>query len=248
MSLLRHTFLQSLRSTLSALLPCACQLCGQESNLLVCSACQARYLSRQIPRCQQCALPLPPNAGTTHCGDCLQHAPAFDQTIVACDYAAPQDQLVLALKFGHQLALAPLFADLLCRTIIAQPTPTLPDLLCAVPLGARRLADRGFNQATEIARPLSRQLGIPLQRQLLKRIRETSQQSSLAPDARVRNVKQAFSLDEAALESVQGAHIGVVDDVITTGMTLHEIATMLKRFGARKVTNYVFARTPPHFQ
>jgi len=155
--------------------------------------------------------------------------------------------MVLALKFGHQLALAPLFARML-RDAILQYTPaSLPDVLCAVPLGERRLRERGFNQATEIARPLAKHLGIPFAVQAIHRIRETSQQSSLTPVARVKNVINAFMLDETWLSKVKGTHVGIVDDVMTTGMTLHEIATMLKRFGAAKVTNYVFARTPPHF-
>lgn len=233
-------------AALPTLLPCACALCRQTGPQALCQACRARYFTLQPARCRQCGLPLPPSAAAAHCGDCLQNPPAFDYTVVACDYATPQDQLVLALKFGHQLALAPLFAVMLRDAILLQPRSALPELLCVVPLGPQRLAQRGFNQALEIARPLSRQLGVPLQATLLQRCRETAQQSSLHPDARLRNVRHAFLPDTAALEQIRGAHLGVVDDVMTTGLTLHEIATILKRFGAAKITNYVFARTPPH--
>ncbi|MBC3863556.1 ComF family protein [Undibacterium jejuense] len=232
---------------MNALLPCSCVLCHAHQSKILCTDCQTNYFRRATSRCKQCALTMPPGANTPRCGDCLQNPPSFDTSIVACDYAAPRDQMVLALKFGHQLALAPLFARML-RDAILQNTPdSLPDFLCAVPLGENRLRERGFNQATEIARPLAQHLGIPFAVQAMHRIRETSQQSSLTPDARVKNVKNAFMLDEAWLSKVKGAHIAIVDDVMTTGMTLHEIATMLKRFGAEKVTNYVFARTPPHF-
>lgn len=166
--------------------------------------------------------------------------------MAVCDYAAPQDQLVLGLKFGHQLALAPLFSGLLRDAILRQATSELPDLLCVVPLGRQRLAERGFNQAMEIARPLSRHLGIALQPTLLQRSRETVRQSSLHPAERLHNVRNAFTLKPDTAQRVKGLHIGVVDDVMTTGTTLHEIATMLKRFGAAQVSNYVFARTPPH--
>ena len=90
-----------------------------------------------------------------------EQRPAFDATIVAAKYAAPIDQLVLALKFGNRLALAPLFARMLRDALLyAHPQEiALPTLLTAVPLGPRRLAERGFNQALEIAKPLSRAPG-----------------------------------------------------------------------------------------
>ena len=243
----RHLFAATLQRLLSTLLPGICALCRQEASNTLCAACQERYFVTHSTRCQQCALTLPPQAASPVCGDCLQHPPAFDQTITVCDYAPPQDQLVLALKFGHQLAVANLCSALLRDAILSQQTTSLPDLLCVVPLSNQRLAERGFNQSVEIARPLAQQLGIPLHVTMLKRTRDTLQQSSLPPDARKHNVRQAFTIDTNALELIQGAHIAVIDDVITTGMTLHEIATMLKRFGAAKITNYVFARTPPHF-
>ncbi|GGC88559.1 hypothetical protein GCM10011396_39730 [Undibacterium terreum] len=180
------------------------------------------------------------------CGACLRDAPAFDNTITACNYAAPLDQLVLNLKFGHQLALAPVFSSLLRDAILERRNAALPDILSIVPLGKARLAERGFNQALEIARPLARQLGIPLAAQLLQRARETAQQSGLHPDDRQKNVRNAFALAPEAMDSIKGRHVGIFDDVMTTGTTLNEIAAMLKRFGAEKVSNYVFARTLPH--
>ncbi len=181
------------------------------------------------------------------CGTCLKAAPAFDATLVAADYAAPLDQLVQGLKFGHQLALAPLFASLLRDVLLkAGADVPLPALLTAVPLGPQRLAQRGFNQALEIARPLSSMLGIALEPQLVWRQRETRPQTLLPPQQRQQNIRDAFMLDSTALARIAGRHIGVVDDVITTGGTLGELAATLKRYGAARVTNFVFARTPPH--
>ena len=104
---------KTLNASLRSVLPCSCVLCHMQQAQLLCDLCRNTYFSKAITRCQQCALPMPPGANTPRCGDCLQNPPAFDDSIVACDYAAPQDQLVLALKFGHQLALAPLFASML---------------------------------------------------------------------------------------------------------------------------------------
>lgn len=194
----------------------------------------------------QCAISLSTSDNHQHCGDCLSKKPNFDCTIAVCDYAAPADQLILAYKFGHRLAIGNLLSDMLCDAILKEHTQSLCDLLCPVPLGRERLKDRGFNQSLEMAKPLSRHLGVLLYPQLLCRNRETAQQSSLHPDERINNVRNAFTIDSNTIELIQGKHIGIVDDVMTTGTTLNEIAGLLKRFGAAKVSNYVFARTPQH--
>jgi ComF family protein len=178
------------------------------------------------------------------CGACRVHPPAFDVTLVAADYALPIDQLVLQLKFGHRLALAALFARLLRDAVLLRPGFVLPALLCPVPLGPRRLAERGYNQPLEIARPLARGLGVALHPRLVSRVRETAAQSTVAPELRQQNIAGAFAIPDPAL--VQGRHIGVVDDVMTSGRTLNELAATLKRHGAARVSNLVFARTPPH--
>lgn len=177
------------------------------------------------------------------CGQCLRDGPAFDRSVVAADYAAPLDQLVLQLKFGGRLALAPLLAQLLRDAVLRQPDFVLPALLCPVPLGPQRLAERGFNQALEIARPLARALGVALHPRLAARVHETRAQSSVAPHQRGGNIAHAFALAEPAL--VAGRHVGIVDDVMTSGQTLNELAATFKRHGAARVSNLVFARTPP---
>lgn len=196
-------------------------------------------------RCIQCATPLS-DMHTTVCGACLRRPPAFDATIVAVDYAPPSDRLVLALKFGNRLELAPLMADMLRDAALRARGLQLPTQLAAVPLGAQRLAERGFNQALEIAKPLSHALGVALDARLMLRQRETHAQSLLHPDERQKNIRHAFIVPAAAIDSVRDAHVGVVDDVMTTGETLNELAATLKRFGAARVTNFVFARTLPN--
>jgi len=119
----------------------------------------------------------------------------------------------------------------------------LPDLLVPVPLGEARLTQRGFNQALEIARPLSPALGIPLESRACVRLRDTDAQSTLHPEQRRKNMRGAFSVAPAYVGKLDGLHVGVVDDVMTTGETLNELAATLKRFGAARVTNFVFART-----
>lgn len=259
------------RALLNRLLPNACALCGGDSDDALCAGCEEQFFgaAAAIARCVCCANPLigagvgaarsvetaagaiapvtaPDCAAAAGllCGVCLRHPPAFDRTLVAGDYVLPIDQLVLQLKFGHRLALAPLCARLLRDAVLRKDDIALPALLCPVPLGPRRLAERGYNQALEIARPLARSMGVALEARLVHRVHETAAQSSVTPAERQANIAGAFAVPDAAL--VAGRHIGVVDDVMTSGRTLNELAATLKRHGAARVSNYVFARTPPH--
>ncbi|MCC2971469.1 ComF family protein [Massilia sp. IC2-476] len=231
-------------SLLRALLPCSCVLCGATGDAPVCPACAHAHTRELRPRCPCCANPVAPHDSGRRCGACLADSPAFDATVVACDYADPVDRLVLQLKFGARLALAPWMARRLRDAILACEGLALPELLCPVPLGPRRLVERGYNQALELARPLSGALGIALAPRLLVRQLETAAQSGVAPGERRRNVRGAFAVADDA-QTLAGRHVGVVDDVMTSGHTLDELAGVLKRAGAARVTNLVFARTPP---
>lgn len=236
---LRHTG-HVLRQTLLA---SHCAVCGSASITTVCPACTADFLRHDTPRCRSCANAVQP--GTTNCGRCLATRPPFDATIVAADYTPPLDRLVLQLKFAQALPLATWFAHMLRDAIAADATFIVPDMLCPVPLGDRRLIERGFNQALEIARPLAASLGIALYPTLALRITETRAQSSVSPAQRRRNIQNAFALSPEAVCLVRGKHIGLVDDVMTSGHTLAELAALFKRAGAARVSNLVFARTPP---
>lgn len=119
-----------------------------------------------------------------------------------------------------------------------------PDILIAVPLGKARLIERGFNQSHEIAKTLARSMKLPLYADLIYRNRETAKQSTISFSERKQNVHNAFTVSHDALSFIRGKHIGVVDDVMTTGHTLEEIARILKKAGAGYITNFVFARTP----
>lgn len=239
---------QALRQWLgTTLLPAQCALCGIGCPQVLCPPCRAQYLGRgQLRhRCRQCANPLADIEVALLCGRCLRHRPAYDATVTAFDYAAPVDQLLLQLKFGARLALAPLLAELLHVAIQQQQAWEAPQLLFPVPLGPARLAERGFNQALEIARPLARLLDVPLQPRLALRVRDTRAQSSVAPQERRANLAHAFAIapDYAAL--LPGCHVGIVDDVMSSGHTVNALAAACKHAGAVKVSILVVARTPP---
>lgn len=238
---------QALHRWLGAtLLPAQCALCGIGCPQVLCPPCRAQYLGQLRHRCRQCANPLADIDVATLCGRCLHQRPAYDATVTAFDYAAPVDQLLLQLKFGARLALAPLLAELLHVAIQQQPTWEAPQLLCPVPLGPARLAERGFNQALEIARPLARLQDVHLQPRLALRVRETRAQSGVAPQERQANLAHAFAIAPEHGALLQGCHVGIVDDVMSSGHTVNALATACKRAGAAKVSILVVARTPPH--
>ena len=232
-----------------AALPGRCALCGATGTHVLCTGCRQQFgAAAAVPRCPVCAEPVAEEATPTPCGRCLILTPAFDATVCAVDYAAPFDQLVLGLKFGARLAHAPVLAALLRDALLQNPRcqqTALPELLAAVPLGRVRLRERGFNQALEIARPLAALMGTPLAPRLLVRQRDTKPQSLLTPEQRRHNLHDAFALTPSLQDAVRDRHVGVIDDVMTTGATLDAIATVLKQYGAARVTNLVVARTAP---
>jgi len=238
---------RALPSLLRLALPGACALCGGPCRDVLCAACEAQFFGLGRRRCRRCGNPHEGGDAidSVECGACLADPPPFDATVAAADYAAPVDQLLLQLKFGGRLALAGLLARLLRDAVLDQPGFALPALLCPVPLGPARLAERGFNQALEIARPLARTLGIALAPRLAARVHETPAQTRVSPAERRRNMVQAFAVPPQSAPLVWGRHIGIVDDVMTSGGTLDELAATFKRYGAVRVSNLVFARTPP---
>ena len=197
---------------------------------MLCAACDADLPRLSAPLCPRCALAAP---GGALCGRCLAEPPHYDATVAALAYAFPADVLIHALKFRGELALAPLFAGILSQTISRSERI---DLVVPVPLSAQRLRGRGYNQSAEIARRLAQRA--PLELFLCERSRDTAAQTDLPWSERQRNVRGAFR----CARSISGT-VAVVDDVMTTGATLNEIALVLKRAGAGRVVNWVVART-----
>lgn len=233
----------NLQFILNSLLPGCCALCGTISgNHSICKNCSEQFFKSENNRCPVCARKLSHTTNGLACGACLTDPPAFDASIVVCDYAAPVDRLIQDLKFNARLALVSAFAQLL-RDSIDQQGGVQADLITGVPLSSARLAERGFNQATEIAKLLANHLKLPLASQLCVRIRETPAQAGLSLKERRGNMRGAFIVSPNA-PTILNKHIIVVDDVMTTGHTLNELAACLKRYGAARVTNLVFARTP----
>ncbi|MBU0752489.1 MAG: ComF family protein [Gammaproteobacteria bacterium] len=221
-----------LRQAANALLPQNCLLCQADSgNQLLCPACRDTLPQLAAAGCPTCAAP---TARGETCGACLKNPPHFDATIAAFAYAFPMDKLVQQLKYAHRLAIADFFAG----ELLARKLPAV-DLIVPLPLSPRRLRERGFNQAAEIARPMAGALGLPLLLDGCRRILDTAPQAMLPWKERRKNVRHAF----ACGLDLTGKSVLVVDDVMTTGATLDEFARLLKNHGAARVCNAVVART-----
>ncbi len=226
-----------LERTLDALLPSHCLACGARGQgaLSLCAACAAE-LPRNTVCCAHCALPL--DSAAPLCGRCLRHAPPWDAAWAPFRYEWPLAPLEARFKFGGDLAAG----HTLALAWLATPPPAArPDAIIPVPLHPARLRRRGYNQALELARPLSRQLGLPLLRDALQRTRATARQTELDAVHRRRNVRGAFA---ARLGDPPPAHVAVLDDVCTTGATLGECARVLKRAGVARVDVWALARAP----
>ena len=223
-----------LKKLSSVLFGGTCFLCRGEARRLLCEACDADLPRLPAAQCPTCALP---STGGRVCGACLSDPPAFDATLCSLVYDWPTTRLILAFKYQRALGLT--------RTLaLAPPAPAhSPDLVIPLPLARQRLAARGYNQALEIARVLARRHRLALDATAVVRVRDTLPQAGLPWNERARNIRGAF----AANRRFDGLAVAVVDDVMTTGATLDEMARTLKAAGAARVTNWVIARAlPPH--
>jgi ComF family protein len=225
----------ALDAILDSLLPAPCLFCGAlPTHAGICAGCLRDLPGRGRPRCPVCAIDLD---AAELCGSCLRKRPAFDHVGAACSYAFPLDAVIQRLKYAPDATLIAPLAALLADLATAEPRP---DLLVPMPASRARLLARGFNQALELARASARRHGLRLGVDTVARVRDGLPQAGLPWDERARNVRGAF----ACKADLTGLRVTIVDDVMTTGATLEELAQALKRAGAREVNAWVLARTP----
>jgi ComF family protein len=179
--------------------------------------------------CPRCAAPLPPDAEANLCGNCLKALPPWDEAKSPLAYGYPLDKLIQHFKFQGDLAVGRLLGELLAEFLTAGGGAR-PDFLIPVPLHASRLKERGFNQAAELARTLSKRLKLPVRLDVCERVRATEVQSKLDAVERHKNLKDAFAVMQ------------LVDDVVTTGATVAALTRALKDAGAARVAIWSVAR------
>ena len=222
------------------LFPYQCILCNDKANreLDLCIECE-KSLPWLKNVCFYCASPL---GFTTQsaCGACLKKPLPFYKLCVLFSYTETIKKMVIGLKFQKRLIYAHILGTLLAEKISPQyQTEKLPDVIIPAPLHRSRLYERGFNQAIELARPISKKLNIPIEYKRCKRLVNTAAQSKLPANQRADNVKNAF----VAHQDLAYKHIALLDDVMTTGHTLIEMSRALYYVGVKRIDVWCCART-----
>ncbi|MBI1195386.1 MAG: ComF family protein [Gammaproteobacteria bacterium] len=218
-------------------MPARCLLCLEpvSDGSEICPGC-LRDLPWIRTCCRRCALPLPIDG---LCGRCQRETPSYDMVRAPLIYRMPVDALLRGLKFhgrlDHVRTLAGLMTD-----HVRESGADMPDLLVPVPLHSRRLRERGFNQAAELAGCIGRGLGVRTDIRFCERIRSTAPQSDLNAAERRRNLRGAFRV----VRPNPPSYVAIVDDVMTTGATAESLSRTLRRHGVERIEIWVCARTP----
>ncbi len=221
------------------LFPYHCILCHGKSdrNLDLCIECE-QSLPWLKNVCNYCSAPLV--IPQTVCGRCLNKTFPFDKLSIFFSYTEIIKKMIIGLKFQQRLIYAHILGTLLAEKISSEyQNENLPDIIIPVPLHKKRLSERGFNQAIELARPISKKLNIRIGYKCCKRVINTAAQSTLPANQRSTNVKNAFS----AKKNLEKQHIALLDDVMTTGHTLIEISRALHDVGVKRIDVWCCART-----
>jgi ComF family protein len=236
---LQHWVDKSRRWLELLLWPAACLLCGRAGggDVDLCSDCVAD-LPRNDLACTVCAEPLSASGPARVCGECLRDPPPFVSSVVPYRYTYPLDHLVRGLKFRNDLACGRVLGELFSRCVLARDEP-LPEAIVPVPLAPQRYRQRGYNQASELALAIRRCTGVAVKTDVVIRQRETAEQAGLDRKARRKNVRSAFT----AIAPLRARSVAILDDVVTTGGTVRELASVLQQAGAEKVAVWAIART-----
>lgn len=229
------------------LLRCAgqCAVCRAWSHQTICDACLGLY-ARPQARCWTCAARLPQaliGKPRAQCGRCLREPPPLDRTVAALDYAFPWDGLLQHFKYHQALELRESLLERLNSALTAAQVQE-PDWLLPVPMSAQRLRERGYNQAYELAKALARRRGLRCDPDLLLRVRDNEHQAGLRLEARAANVRGVFAVEPLHAARLRGTRVALLDDVMTSGATLYELAGVLLQAGVMSVQAWVIARTP----
>ena len=189
--------------------------------------------------CQRCALPLP-NSNSSTCGTCMNRDLYFDHASTSFYFDGFIRDAIYQFKFNQKLNQGKLLAQLLLNHI-KEKQLDIPELIIPVPLYKKRLQQRGYNQTLEIARIISKKLGSEIPCNEIYRNRDTGVQMELPAKQRHKNVKGAFSVKENST-ILKNKHVCIVDDVMTTGNTVNEVARCLRKAGVERIGVWCIAR------
>ena len=220
-----------------AWLPSRCAVCHSWPEAPLCDTCISRFAQPQH-RCASCALPLLHPA--RRCGACLKAPPPLNQCLTATAYAWPWVDLIARYKFQQQAGWAGPLATLMLSAPWAEDLLDAADWVLPIPLSTQRLAERGYNQSWLLARQLSPHKA---DAHLLLRTRDTPSQRTLPRAQRLANLVGAFAVEPLRAAQLRGKKVVLVDDVMTSGASLHTAARVLREAGVTQVSALVLART-----
>jgi ComF family protein len=245
---LKNNHLLNRSGLVNALFKQKCLLCDskiigtQANTLVVCEACLNDLPWHSNNACPQCGL----SSRGQLCGSCINSPPSFDATHAVFLYDFPINAMMVRYKYGNSLNLGDTFGQFLAEKIAHENLTENIDFVIPMPMHPQRLKERGFNQALEIAKVLTKNTKQKLSHKGVERKTLTPPQASLPLKERVKNIKGAFKVEENVKDKLTGKRIAIVDDVMTTGASLNELAKTLKKAGASHVECWVIARTLPH--
>lgn len=218
----------------------ACQAATGEAQAL-CPACWRGIGFIERPYCERLGTPFPVDLGAGLLSPAaIADPPVFARARAVCRFDGTARDLVHRLKYGDRIELSLTLGRMMVQA--GRELTADADLVLPVPLHRTRLWRRRFNQALALARIVCRETGLPLETTALTRIRRTRQQVGLTRAQRAENLQGAFHVSVAMRGCVEGRHVLLVDDVLTTGATVNAAARALMRAGARTVDVLTFAR------
>jgi ComF family protein len=239
---------------LSNLFPSRCLLChktivsqsdnGNHESIEICPECLAKLPYNEVS-CRRCAVPLVAEVeGERLCGRCIKKLPAFDYAYSPLHYEDDVIRLMHQFKFREKIAFSRTLGEIMLecwqmKTMKSGNVDT-PDCLLPVPLHKSRMRQRGFNQSIELSRVIAKKLNIPIEYDAVSRTRSTSAQTGLNSTQRRKNIKGAFKV----VQKIPAKHVLIIDDVMTTGSTVNELARILKKAGVEQVGVLCLARAP----
>lgn len=224
-----------------------CILCGDRSDdqntanqgVLICLPCQNDLPTIKNP-CAICGGLLASESNLSTCGKCLKTKPFYQKSIIPLEYDFPVTTIIKRLKFNEKLLFSGTLSNILLNKVLERSDPyPYPETIIPVPLHPFRLIKRGFNQSELIAKDLANSLKIPVDIKSCRRIKNTSHQTGFSDKERKKNIRNAFDVKN----SFSAKHVAILDDVVTTGSTVNELARVLQQAGAETIEVWACART-----